>query len=62
MAANFNSWAFFDDGSCVAGTRVELEFKAVGAWGGYQVEGPGLYYDDELAPRGGDTYTLYPIP
>lgn len=50
-AANYNAWAFFDDGSCLGGTRITLEVKAVGDWGAYQIEGPGLYYDDELAPR-----------
>lgn len=50
-AANYNAWAFYDDGSCLSGTRITLEVKAVGDWGAYQIEGPGLYYDDELAPR-----------
>jgi hypothetical protein len=50
-APNFNTWAFYDDGSCLSGTRVKFEVKAVGDWGAYQIEGPGLYYDDELAPH-----------
>lgn len=50
-APNFNVWASYDDGSCVAGTTLELEISAMGSWGMYQVEGPGFYYGDELASR-----------
>ena len=28
----------------------ECKPLAVGDWGAYQIEGPGLYYNDELAP------------
>lgn len=54
-AANFNAWAFFDDGSCLTGTRIQFEVKAVGNWGAYQIEGPGMYYYDELAPITGSS-------
>lgn len=50
-APNFNVWASYDDGSCVAGTTLEMEISAMGSWGMYQVEGPGFYYGDELASR-----------
>ena len=50
-APNYNFWAFYDDGSCLGGVRLTLEVKAVGEWGAYQIEGPGFYYDDELAPH-----------
>ena len=57
-APNYNLWAFYEDGSCLGGVRLTLEVKAVGEWGAYQIEGPGLYYDDELAPHlaGGSSF------
>ena len=46
---NFDAWALFDDDSCVAGTQVQIEIKSVAGLGRYQVEGPGMFYSDELA-------------
>lgn len=47
---NFNAWAIYDDGSCVSGVAIEVLVKARGKWGAYQIEGPGMYYYDELVP------------
>ena len=50
-APNHDAWATHEDGTCVAGVSVRVTIKSLGAFGVYQIEGPGVYYTEELAPR-----------
>ena len=49
-AANYNPFATEDDGSCARAHLVRLEVKARGQKGFYAIDGPGLYYEENLLP------------
>ena len=42
--------ATVDDGSCVSPFTVEYTVRALGQFGYYSVEGPGIFVDDKLLP------------
>ena len=50
-APNFDAWADREDGSCVPGVSVRITVASLGDFGVYQIEGPGVYYTEEVAPR-----------
>ena len=50
-APNFDAWADREDGSCVPGVSVRITVASLGAFGVYQIEGPGVYYTEEVSPR-----------
>ena len=50
LAANHNPFATVDDGSCVSPFTVEYTVRALGQFGYYSVEGPGIFVDDKLLP------------
>ena len=50
LAANYNPFATVDDGSCVSPYTVEYAVRALGQFGYYSVEGPGIFVDDKLLP------------
>ena len=50
LAANYNPFATVDDGSCVSPYTVEYAVRALGQFGYYSVEGPGIFMEDKLLP------------
>ena len=49
-APNYDAWADREDGSCARGVVVSITVTSLGAFGVYQIEGPGVYYTEEVAP------------